>query len=143
MSTFRPFSANTEKGFRFSLITGARNFAFVAPSHATLAEVARYADLRHFRQAVISHPNTFVVRPRNSQASAARRLLYVGRIDASKGIENTGVPCSAAQTVGRACHASRESSARPEAGGYALEKLTGTYRHHRASLRFYASFVGI
>lgn len=98
---------------------------------------------------------------------ADRASGTVMRIDASKGIETTGMPCSAAQAVGRAwakkCDRARRRGdcmflltgtgyhfscverivGAPGSGGYALEKLTGTYRHHRASLRFYASFVAI
>jgi hypothetical protein len=98
---------------------------------------------------------------------ADRASGTVMRIDASKGIQTTGMACGAAQVVGRAwakkCDRARRRGdcmfvltgtgyrfscverivGAPGSGGYALEKLTGTYRHHRAAVRFYASFVGI
>jgi glycosyltransferase involved in cell wall biosynthesis len=76
-----------QKDFRFSLIDGASNFAFVAPSHATLREIEKYADLSAWRRRVIPNPNTFMVKPRNISPSEKPRLLYVGRLDSSKGIE--------------------------------------------------------
>jgi glycosyltransferase involved in cell wall biosynthesis len=76
-----------QKEFRFSLIRGASNFAFVAPSHATLREIEKYADLSSWRRRVIPNPNTFLVKPRDVSSSDRPRLLYVGRLDSSKGIE--------------------------------------------------------
>jgi glycosyltransferase involved in cell wall biosynthesis len=76
-----------QKTFRFSLIKGATNFAFVAPSHATLREIELFADLSAWRRLVISNPNTFLVRPRDVSPSEMPQLLYVGRLDSSKGLE--------------------------------------------------------
>jgi hypothetical protein len=80
------------------------------------------------------------------------------RIDRSKGIQTTAIPCGAAKAVGRAWAKKCDSARRrgdcnlvltgtgyrfscverivgvPGSGGYAIEKLTGTDRHHRASL---------
>lgn len=99
--------------------------------------------------------------------SVDRASGTVMRIDPSKGVDTTGMPCSAAQAAGRAwakkCDRVRRRGdctfplagtgyrfscverivGAPGSGGYALDKLTGAYRHHRASLRFYASFVAI
>jgi glycosyltransferase involved in cell wall biosynthesis len=76
-----------QKAFRFSLIAGASNFAFVSPSHATLHEIERYVDLSTWRREVISNPNSFVVKARNFSVFDKPRLLYVGRLDPSKGVE--------------------------------------------------------
>jgi glycosyltransferase involved in cell wall biosynthesis len=80
-------ACSLQKRIRFSMIAGAANFAFVSPSHATLEEVERYADLTMWRREVISNPNSFLVRPRVSLAGAKPRLLYIGRLEAAKGIE--------------------------------------------------------
>ena len=76
-----------QKWYRFSLIRGAPNFAFVAPSHATLSRIKRYASLSAWRTEVISNPNTFLVKPRSWRESDKPRLLYVGRLDPSKGVD--------------------------------------------------------
>ena len=74
-----------QKLFRFSLITDAPNFAFVSPSHATLQEIERYVDLSSWTKQVISNPNDFFVKPR--KGSMKPRLLYIGRLDAAKGVD--------------------------------------------------------
>ena len=76
-----------QKRVRFSMIEGADNFAFVAPSRATLGKVEQYVDLERWRCAVIPNANTFEVRPRRTDAQATPELLYVGRIDPAKGVE--------------------------------------------------------
>ncbi len=81
------FPCRLQKWYRFSLIRGASNFAFVAPSQATLDQIKRYAPLSAFRTAVISNPNTFLVKPRSWQENETPRLLYVGRLDPSKGVD--------------------------------------------------------
>jgi len=81
------FPCRLQKWFRFSLIDGASNFAFVAPSQATLDQINRYASLSAWRTAVISNPNTFLVKPRSWQEDDNPRLLYVGRLDPSKGVD--------------------------------------------------------
>jgi glycosyltransferase involved in cell wall biosynthesis len=68
------------------MIAGARNFAFVSPAHATLQEITRFADLSAFRQAVIPYPNTFFVKPKKVTEGQKAKLLYVGRLDPSKGL---------------------------------------------------------
>ena len=76
-----------QKLFRFSLIAGARNFSFVSPSYATLHEIERYVDLSAWRREVISNPNTFLVNRRDVSTVEKPRLLYVGRLDPSKGVD--------------------------------------------------------
>jgi glycosyltransferase involved in cell wall biosynthesis len=88
-----------QKWFRFSLIRGASNFVFVAPSRATLNGIERYAPLSAWRTEVISNPNAFFVKPRNWQASDKPRFLYVGRLDPSKGVDMMLRAAQAAQTV--------------------------------------------
>ena len=80
-------ACSLQKKVRFSMIAGAANFVFVSPSHATLEEVERYADLTMWRREVISNPNSFLVKPRVSPAGEKPRLLYIGRLEAAKGIE--------------------------------------------------------
>jgi glycosyltransferase involved in cell wall biosynthesis len=81
------FPCRLQKWFRFSLIRGAPNFAFVAPSQATLKRIEKYASLSAWRTEVISNPNTFFVKPRSWRESDKPRFLYVGRLDPSKGVE--------------------------------------------------------
>lgn len=81
------FPCRLQKWYRFSLIRGASNFAFVAPSQATLNQIKRYAPLSASRTTVISNPNTFFVKPRRWRESDKPRLLYVGRLDPSKGVD--------------------------------------------------------
>jgi glycosyltransferase involved in cell wall biosynthesis len=76
-----------QKRFRFSMITAVSNFAFVSPSHATLRAIEAFVDLSRWRREVISNPNAFLVKPRNVPSLAKPRLLYIGRLDASKGVE--------------------------------------------------------
>jgi glycosyltransferase involved in cell wall biosynthesis len=76
-----------QKWYRFSLIRGAPNFAFVAPSQATLNQIKKFAPLSAWKTAVISNPNTFLVKPRSWRESDKPRLLYVGRLDSSKGVD--------------------------------------------------------
>jgi glycosyltransferase involved in cell wall biosynthesis len=76
-----------QKLYRFSLIAGARNFAFVSPSHAMLHELERYVDLSAWRREVIPNPNSFIVRRRDVSAVDKPRLLYVGRLDPAKGVD--------------------------------------------------------
>ncbi len=87
-----------QKWFRFSLIRGASNFVFVAPSRATLKGIERYEPLSEWRTEVISNPNTFSVKPRNWQEGDKPRLLYVGRLDPSKGVDMMLRAAQAAQT---------------------------------------------
>jgi glycosyltransferase involved in cell wall biosynthesis len=75
-----------QKQFRFTMIAGAANFAFVSPSLATLQAIASYADLSKWRTRVIPNPNSFLVKQRR-QASSPPRLLYVGRLEPSKGVD--------------------------------------------------------
>ena len=76
-----------QKVFRFSLIYGAKNFAFVSPSRATMQDTERFADLSAWRREVIPYPNTYVVKPKIWDRDAEPRLLYVGRLDPPKGVE--------------------------------------------------------
>jgi hypothetical protein len=140
---------------RGSLLVGTTVVAAVLALMADLAGRASAAGRKH-----CAAPPPLITR-------ADRASGTVMRIDASKGIKTIGMPCSGARAVGRAwakkCDRARRRGdcmfvlsgtgyrfscvetvvGAPGSGGYALEKLTGTYRHHRASLRFYASFVGI
>jgi glycosyltransferase involved in cell wall biosynthesis len=75
------------KLFRFSMIATAPNFAFVSPSHATLRAIEEHVDLSRWRSEVISNPNEFLITPRDIPSSAKPRLLYIGRIETSKGVE--------------------------------------------------------
>jgi glycosyltransferase involved in cell wall biosynthesis len=76
-----------QKKIRFSWIYEAPNFAFVSPSHASLREIERYVDLSRWRRKIISNPNTFNVEPRDLSLLEKPRLLYVGRLDPSKGVD--------------------------------------------------------
>jgi glycosyltransferase involved in cell wall biosynthesis len=76
-----------QKLLRFSMISDASNFAFVSPSQATLKEIERYADLSKWRKAVIPNANPFLVKPRKTHSLETPRLLYIGRLEASKGVE--------------------------------------------------------
>lgn len=76
-----------QTSFRLSLISKATNFAFVAPSYATLRDTEKYADLSAWRREVIPYPNAYVVKPKIWNTAAEPRLLYVGRLDPSKGVE--------------------------------------------------------
>jgi glycosyltransferase involved in cell wall biosynthesis len=76
-----------QKMVRIKWIKGGRNFAFVSPSRAVLAEVERYADLSEWRRVVIPNPNRFLVKMRNWSSTSGARLLYVGRLDPLKGVE--------------------------------------------------------
>jgi len=87
-----------QKWFRFSLIQGASNFAFVAPSRATLERIEKYAPLSAWRTEVIPNPNTYFVKPRNWRESEKPRFLYVGRLDPSKGLETMLQAAQVAQT---------------------------------------------
>ena len=75
-----------QKLFRFSLIANARNFAFVSPSNAVLRETERYVDLSAWRIESIPNVNAVPVKRRNLSALEKPRLLYVGRLDPSKGV---------------------------------------------------------
>lgn len=72
------------KSIRFSMIDKTDRFAFVAPSKGILDAVNRHVDLSPWPQAVIPNANTFEVLPR--QTASPPELLYVGRLDPSKGI---------------------------------------------------------
>jgi len=93
------FACRLQKWFRFSLIRGASNFSFVAPSRATIHGIERYAPLSSWRTEIISNPNTFLVKPRTWQESDRPRLLYVGRLDPSKGVDMMLRAAQAAQTM--------------------------------------------
>jgi glycosyltransferase involved in cell wall biosynthesis len=80
-------ACRTHKLFRFSMIETSSNFAFVSPSHATLRTIEEYVDLSRWRREVISNPNAFLVTPRNILSGAKPRLLYIGRLETSKGVE--------------------------------------------------------
>ena len=80
-------ACRVQKHFRFSMITSKTKLAFVSPSLATLRAVEQYADLSKWRREVIPNPNRFLVKPRNVQESARPRLLYIGRLEPSKGVE--------------------------------------------------------
>jgi glycosyltransferase involved in cell wall biosynthesis len=75
-----------QKYFRFSMITDTSPFCFVSPSEATLREVAHYVDLSPWRTAIIHNANTFLVKPRKVDARKPM-LLYIGRLEAAKGVE--------------------------------------------------------
>ena len=75
-----------QKLYRFSLIAGASNFSFVSPSRATLDCIEEYVDLSKWKRRVISNANTFRVKARKPAAGEKPRLLYVGRLDPSKGV---------------------------------------------------------
>ena len=80
-------ACSLQKKIRFSMISSVANFAFVSPSRATLEEVERYADLTAWRREIISNPNSFLVKSRVSLAAEKPRLLYIGRIEAAKGVD--------------------------------------------------------
>ena len=73
------------KSIRFSMIDENSRFSFVAPSRGILEATSRYVDLSPWPQAVIPNANTFEVLPRQT-ALDPPELLYVGRLDPSKGV---------------------------------------------------------
>jgi glycosyltransferase involved in cell wall biosynthesis len=73
------------KSARFSMIDRKDPFAFVAPSQGILNVINRHVDLTHWPQAVIPNANTFEVDPRQTTLDPPE-LLYVGRLDPSKGV---------------------------------------------------------
>jgi len=68
-------------------LNGAQNFSFVSPSLAVMREVERYADLSQWRRTIIPNPNNFLVRERNWSNREKPRLLYVGRLEPLKGVD--------------------------------------------------------
>ena len=88
-----------QKWFRFSLIHGASNFAFVSPSRAMLNKIETYAPLSAWRTEVIPNPNTFTVNPRIWHESDRPHFLYVGRLDPPKGVDMMLRAAEAAQTI--------------------------------------------
>jgi glycosyltransferase involved in cell wall biosynthesis len=66
------------------MIDKADRFAFVGPSQGILDAVNHHIDLSPWPQAVIPNANTFEIRPR--QTVSPPELLYVGRLDPSKGV---------------------------------------------------------
>lgn len=73
------------KAVRFSMIDKSSRFSFVAPSQGILNATQRYVDLSPWPQAVIPNANTFEVHPRQTALNPPE-LLYVGRLDPSKGV---------------------------------------------------------
>lgn len=76
-----------QKAFRFSAIDGKRTFAFVSPSRATLDITRNFVNLDQWDCAVIPNANSFVVETRRARESGPPHILYVGRIDPSKGLD--------------------------------------------------------
>jgi glycosyltransferase involved in cell wall biosynthesis len=76
-----------QKLIRMRWIDRAKNFSFVSPSRAVLSEVDRYADLSQWPRQVIPNANRFLVKNRTWSASSRARLLYLGRLDALKGVD--------------------------------------------------------
>ena len=80
-------ACRAQKTIRMTWLNGADNFSFVSPSQAVMDEVDRYADLSHWRRLVIPNPNNFLVQERNWSSQERPRLLYVGRLDPLKGVD--------------------------------------------------------
>lgn len=76
-----------QKKIRFRMIDEESNFAFVSPSRAMMDEIDRYVDLSPWRRRIIANPNVFSVRARKVTNFERPRLLYVGRLDVTKGVD--------------------------------------------------------
>lgn len=81
------FACRAQKTIRMSWLNRAEHFAFVSPSRAVMNEVEQYADLSQWRKVIIPNPNHFLVKTRTWSSDSKPRLLYVGRIDPSKGVD--------------------------------------------------------
>jgi glycosyltransferase involved in cell wall biosynthesis len=78
---------SVQKAIRVSLIGNSSHFTFVSPSRAMLDEIERYVDLSPWRKEVIANPNNYVVEQRDISKAKKPTLLYVGRLDPSKGVD--------------------------------------------------------
>jgi glycosyltransferase involved in cell wall biosynthesis len=76
-----------QKLVRFAIINGKQNFSFVSPARATLDITQRFADMDQWERAVIPNANPFRVEPRRNRGGSPANILFVGRVDASKGID--------------------------------------------------------
>ena len=81
------FPCRAQKSIRMTWLDRTEKFSFVSPSLATLKEIERYSDLSGMRKAVIPNPNNFLVKERAWSSQKTPRLLYVGRLDPSKGVD--------------------------------------------------------
>jgi glycosyltransferase involved in cell wall biosynthesis len=81
------FACRVQKTIRMSWLDRTEHFSFVSPSRAVMEEVEQYADLSRWRKAIIPNPNYFLVKTRTWSSDSKPRLLYVGRLDPSKGID--------------------------------------------------------
>jgi glycosyltransferase involved in cell wall biosynthesis len=80
-------ACRAQKTIRMSWLDRAEHFAFVSPSRAVMKEVEHYVDLSRWRKLIIPNPNHFLVKKRTWSIDRKPRLLYVGRLDPSKGID--------------------------------------------------------
>ena len=80
-------ACRAQKTVRMAWLDGAENFSFVSPSLAVMREVERYADLSQWRRTIIPNPNNFLIRERSWSNEEKPRLLYVGRLEPLKGVD--------------------------------------------------------
>jgi glycosyltransferase involved in cell wall biosynthesis len=80
-------ACRAQKIVRMAWLDGAKNFCLVSPSLAVMKEIEGYVDLSQLRKAIIRNPNSFLVKERNWSNRERARLLYVGRLDPSKGVD--------------------------------------------------------
>jgi glycosyltransferase involved in cell wall biosynthesis len=72
---------------RFFWLRDVTQLSFVSPSRAVLNEIGHFAPLKKWRCEVIPNPNSYITKPRLATADQSARLLYVGRVDPSKGVD--------------------------------------------------------
>jgi glycosyltransferase involved in cell wall biosynthesis len=77
------FSARVKMGF----IRQMRRVGFVSPSAANLARLSALLPIRDYPAAHILNPNTYPIPSVRHEASKSVRLLYVGRLHETKGID--------------------------------------------------------
>ena len=73
--------------YKQRLIRQQSRIGFVSPSHANLDALAKFFPLDGYPTTVMLNPNAYPVPQARHQPGAALRLLYAGRIHATKGVD--------------------------------------------------------
>ncbi len=73
--------------YKASLVAQVPRIGFCSPSRANLEKLAQYFPVKGYRNAAIMNPNTYPPATTERRPSDVLRLLYVGRLHSTKGVD--------------------------------------------------------
>ena len=73
--------------YKASLVARVPRIGFCSPSRANLEKLAQYFPVKNYRNTAIMNPNKYPPATAERRSGAVLRLLYVGRLHSTKGVD--------------------------------------------------------